>query len=164
VIEAVVFDLDGTLVNLPINYEKLYAKFRRITGKANVEPVTRTIAALNPSLRKRVFDVWDKTELAVLSRMTIVNEGTTLYKHYQNVPKALVTMQGKKPVEKILATLNLSFDLIITREDSLDRTAQVKMAIEKLRLQPENVIVIGDRETDKTAAETVGCIFKMVKN
>jgi HAD superfamily hydrolase (TIGR01549 family) len=95
--------------------------------------------------------------------MTVVKEGTELYEQYSEIPKALVTMQGKTTVEKILSTLNLSFRVIITREDGLDRTAQITLALKKLRLKPENVIVIGDRETDKIAAEKIGCKFRMVK-
>ncbi|MBX5327004.1 MAG: HAD family hydrolase [Candidatus Bathyarchaeia archaeon] len=163
-IEAAIFDLDGTLVNLPIDYEGLYAEFKKITGKPCVEPVTKTIAELNPTLKKRVFETWTNMEFAALPRMTIVEEGMTLYQQYRNLPRALVTMQGKKTVQRILEALTLSFNVIITREDSLDRITQIKMAMERLRLKPENVIVIGDRETDKTAAETVGCKFKMVKN
>lgn len=163
-IEAAIFDLDGTLVNLPINYEELYARFKKITGKPNIEPVTKTIAELNPTLKKRVFTAWTLMEFAALPKMNIAEEGMTLYRQYRNMPRALVTMQGKKTVQRILKVLNLSFNVIITREDSLDRTTQIKMAMEKLRLKPENVIVIGDRETDRTAAETIGCKFKMVKN
>jgi len=95
--------------------------------------------------------------------MTIVKEGMKLFEQYSGIPKALVTMQGKRTMEKILSTLNLSFQVAITREDNLDRIAQIMLALEKLKLKPENVIMIGDRETDKTAAKKVGCKFKMVK-
>lgn len=161
-IEAAVFDLDGTLVTLPMDYQALYGKFKKITGKTTIRPITKTVDALNPSLKKKVFTAWTRTELRILPRMAIVAEGMTLYRQYVDKQRALVTMQGKKTVEKILTMLNISFSVIVTREDSLDRTTQVKMAIEKLRLKPENVIVIGDRETDRTAAEKNGCKFKKV--
>ena len=162
-IKAAIFDLDGTLVKLPIDYRALYEEFCKITGIKNIEPVTETVAALNEALREKVFETWTKAELAILQKMTAVKEGVELYEQYSEISKALVTMQGKRAVEKILSTLNLSFLVIITREDSLDRAAQITLALEKLRLKPENVIVIGDRETDKIAAERVGCKFRMVK-
>lgn len=162
-IKAAIFDLDGTLVNLPINYEALYEEFKKIIGIPNIEPVTETVAALNTTRKEKVFDAWTDAELAILPKMTDIKEGMKLYQQYIGNRRALVTMQGRKTAEKILNTLNLSFQVIITREDSLDRTAQIRTAIEKLRLKPENVIVIGDRENDKTAARKVGCKFKMVK-
>lgn len=162
-IKAAIFDLDGTLVNLPIDYEALYAEFRAIIGTQNIEPVTKTVAALDTALKEKVFEQWTATEFAVLPKMTIVKGGIRLYQQYKAKSRALVTMQGKKTVEKILSTLKLSFQVMLTREDSLDRTTQIRLAIEKLGLKPENVIIIGDRETDKAAAEKVGCKFKMVK-
>lgn len=162
-IKAAIFDLDGTLVNLPINYEMLYEEFKKIIGAQNIEPITKTVAALDPVFKEKIFDTWTAVELAILPKMARVKEGMSLYEQYEGKPRALMTMQGKKTVEKILNTLHFSFQAIITREDSLDRATQIKLAIGKLRLKPENVIVIGDRETDKTAAEKVGCKFKMVK-
>lgn len=162
-IKAAIFDLDGTLVNLPIDYHALYAEFRKITGIRNIEPVTKTVAALNETLRGKVFETWARTEFAILPKMTIMKEGAELYEQYSEIPKALVTLQGKNTVEKILSTLNLSFQVIITREDSLNRAAQIMLALGKLGLKPENVIVIGDRETDKNAAEKTGCNFRMVR-
>jgi HAD superfamily hydrolase (TIGR01549 family) len=162
-IEAAIFDLDGTLVNLPINYETLYTEFRKIIGTRNIEPITNTVAALNETLRGKVFETWATAEANILPKMTIRKEGRKLYQQYEKIPRALITMQGKKTVEKILNIAHLSFQVMITREDSLDRARQIRLAVEKLRLKPENVIVIGDRETDKTAAEKVGCKFRMVK-
>jgi HAD superfamily hydrolase (TIGR01549 family) len=162
-IKAAIFDLDGTLVNLPINYEALYEEFKKITGIQNIEPVTESVAALDVALKGKVFEAWAVAEFAVLPKMTPVPKGLKLYQQYDDRMCGLVTMQGKKTVERILKTLNLSFQAIVTREDSLDRTTQIRIAIGKLRLEPESVIVIGDRETDKTAAEKVGCKFKMVK-
>lgn len=162
-IEAAVFDLDGTLVNLPVDYGELYSESKKIIGIDQIEPITKTVAALNETLKQKVFALWTSIEHAALKRMTIVQEGMKLYHQYADKPKALVTMQGKETVEKILNTLCLSFQAVITREDSLDRTTQIQKAVKKLGLKPENVIVIGDRETDQTAAEKLGCKFKMVK-
>jgi HAD superfamily hydrolase (TIGR01549 family) len=162
-IRGVIFDLDGTLVSLPIEYSELYAKFRQIMGVQAVEPLTKTVAALNDALRKKVFETWTRAEFEILPRVTIIKEGMKLYEQYSEAPKALVTMQGKDTTRRILHTLTLTFWTVITREDSLDRTAQIALALEKLRLKPENVLVIGDRETDKTAAEKNGCKFRRVK-
>jgi HAD superfamily hydrolase (TIGR01549 family) len=162
-IKAAVFDLDGTLVSLPIDYRALYAEFRKTMGIKDIEPLTKTVGALNEALRGKIFETWTRAEFAILPKMTVVKEGIELYERYSEIPKAVVTMQGRKTVERILCTLNLSFQAVMTREDSLDRTAQITLALEKLRLKPEDVVVIGDRENDKTAAEKIGCKFKMVK-
>ncbi len=163
-VKAAIFDLDGTLVNLPIDYRALYAEFRKIMGTTKIQPITKTIAALNIALRGSVFEAWAAAENAILPRMTIVKEGMALYEHYRDIPKALVTMQAAKTVEKVLNITHLSFEAVITREDSLDRATQISLAIRKLGLKPEGVIVIADRESDRKAAKKVGCAFRAVKD
>lgn len=162
-IKVAIFDLDGTLVNLPIDYPSLYEEFRKITAFKNIEPITKTVTALNEALRGEVFEAWTRAEYAVLPKMTVIKNGMALYEHYSEIPKALVTMQGRKTAERILNVLNLSFSTVITREDSLDRTAQIRCALRKLKLKPEDAILIGDRETDKDAAREIGCKFRMVR-
>ncbi|HML02497.1 MAG TPA: HAD-IA family hydrolase [Candidatus Bathyarchaeia archaeon] len=161
--KAIIFDLDGTLVSLPIDYSALYAAFREIIGIKNIEPLTETVAALNDDIRRKIFETWTRAEFAILPKMTVVKEGMELYQQYSRIPRALVTMQGKETVEKILRNLNLSFQAVMTREDSLDRAAQIMLALKKLRLEPKNVVVIADRATDKIAAKKIGCKFMMVK-
>ena len=162
-IKAIIFDLDGTLVSLPIDYPALYAAFKKIMRIKNIEPLTKTVAVLNDDLRMKVFETWTRAEFTILPKMTVVKEGMELYQQYSRIPRALVTMQGRETVERILRTLNLSFQAVMTREDSLDRTTQIMFALKKLRLEPKSALVIGDRETDKIAAEKIGCKFMMVK-
>lgn len=162
-VKAAIFDLDGTLVDLPIDYRALYAEFRKIMGTTNIQPITKTVAALNTALRGRVFEAWTAAENAILPKMTIVKEGMALYEQHGNVPKALVTMQAAKTVERVLAVTHLFFQVVVTREDSLDRATQIRVAVKRLGMRPEDVIVIADRESDRIAAKKVGCAFKSVK-
>lgn len=160
--EAVVFDLDGTLVDLPINYEKLFEEFGRIMRTENVQPVTKTVARLDERTKKEVFEAWERAELAVLKNATIKTEGMALYRQFSPKPKALVTMQGKQALKGILEPLGLSFKFVITREENLDRTRQLRIAVEKLGAEPRNVLFIGNTEGDALAAREVKCQFMRV--
>jgi phosphoglycolate phosphatase-like HAD superfamily hydrolase len=53
--------------------------------------------------------------------------------------------------------------LVITREDSLSRVEQLKIAAEKLAVQTQNILFIGNTNEDMLAAKTVGCQFMRVK-
>lgn len=161
-IDAVAFDLDGTLVNLPIDYDTLFAEFSKIMMREDVQPITETIPRLDMHTKKKVFEVWTDAELAALKDMTANDEGMTLYRKYPAKPKALVTMQGREPVRKILRTLSLLFNLTVTREDSLDRVDQLKIAAQGLKVQFEKMLFIGNTEGDLRAAQKVKCQFLKV--
>jgi HAD superfamily hydrolase (TIGR01549 family) len=162
VIEAVVFDLDGTLLHLPIDYERLIQEFKKV---ANVDfhPLMEAVAKLDEVARGQVFRVWDLAELAAMEGITVNQEGMKLYSDFAGKPKALVTMQGKALVNVILGKFGLSFDVVVTREDSLNRAKQLEMATEKLATDFQRVLFVGNTDGDAYAAEKVGCQFVRVK-
>lgn len=161
-IEGVIFDLDGTLIHLPIDYEALFKELQRIMKTSNVRPLVQTIAVLDQDTRNEVEKVWTQAELEALPDLEINNEGMKLYQRFSRKPLALVTMQSIKVVEEILGTLKLSFNVIITREESLDRARQIDVAVARLGLKPKEVLMIGDRESDRTSSQRIGCQFLMV--
>jgi HAD superfamily hydrolase (TIGR01549 family) len=163
-IEAVIFDLDGTLIDLPIDYAKLLEKFRRITKTDITHPITKAISRLDDHAKEKVFKAWDKAELAVLNDITPKTEGINLYKQFSPKPKGLVTMQGKAFVQSVVELLGLRFSFIFTRENSLSRIEQLKLAAQKLGVQFPNVLFIGNTEDDELAAKRVGCKYRGVKS
>jgi HAD superfamily hydrolase (TIGR01549 family) len=162
-IEAVIFDLDGTLIHLPIDYEKLFQEIGKITKMSNVRPLTKVVAKLDEETKRKVFDIWNKIEMEALANMKLNSEGIASYKKFLEKRKALATMQGKPLVQIVLKRLGLSFNLVITREDSLSRVEQLKIAAEKLGIQTQNILFIGNTNEDILAAKTVGCQFMRVK-
>lgn len=163
-IKAVIFDLDGTLIHLPIDYGRLFKEFSKIMKTEEVRPLTEKISRLNKKTRKRVFEIWDKFELEALRNFTVKKEGIILYQKFSKIPKALVTMQGKNVVENINKRLGLSFNFTITREDSLERTKQLQNAAQMLEAQPQNILFVGDTDDDYLAAKKIGCQFLRAKN
>jgi len=162
-IKAVIFDLDGTLIHLPIDYEKLFQEFGKIMETADVRPLAKTISKLDEKTKKKIFEAWDNTELAALADATVNDEGISLYKKFSEKPRALVTMQGKALVQIMLERLGLSFNFVITREYCLNRVEQLKIAAAKLRAQLQNILFIGNIDDDFLAAKKVGCQFLRVE-
>lgn len=162
-IDAVVFDLDGTLVDLPINYEALKEKLKAIMHLENVRPLVETVSKADAATRRKIFLSWDKAELAVSTKITVNAMGMKLYREHVGKRKALVTLQGKKVVQVIVERFGLAFDVVLTREDSLFRAEQLRTAVEKLGVQMGNVLFVGNAEGDAAAAEKVGCQFQRVK-
>ena len=155
--EAVIFDLDGTLIDLPIDYEKLFGEFSGIAKIDDVHPVTKTVSQLDEKTKKKVFKIWDRIEAAAWKEGNIKREGMTIYKKFSKEPKALVTMQGKTLVHNIIKSLKLSFDVVVTREDSLARIEQLKIAARKLGVSLRDILFIGNTEGDSIAARNAEC-------
>lgn len=162
-IKGVIFDLEGTLVKLPIDYETLYEDIRKELGIPRVKPLTKTAKKLDAESRKKLFKLWEDAEMKALSSMRVNEEGMGLYRLHAGKPIALVTMQGRAVVKEILDRLFLNFAIVVTREDNLDRERQIKTAINVIRLRPQDVLFIGDRDNDEAAATQVGCNFVQVR-
>lgn len=163
-IQAVVFDLDGTLLDLPIDYPKMFSEFKAIMGIAEVQPILKTVAEIkDPQTKRRVFEAWEKFELAIVDKISVHEEGMKIYKEYASKPRALVSMQGKKTISIILAKFNLSFDVVLSREDSFSRIEQLKIAASRLGVDIGNVLFVGNLDNDESAAQQAGCQFLRVK-
>ena len=158
-IEAVVFDLDGTLVRLPIDYDGLFAEFSKIMCVSNVRPLVDTVSRVDGKTRALVFAAWEKAELAVEKEISNNEEGMKIYRAHADKRKALVTLQGKTIVELIMRQFGLSFDVVVTREDALFRVDQLAKAAEKLKVNMQHVLFVGNTDGDAAAAEKLGCHF-----
>ena len=161
-IEAVIFDLDGTLVHLPVNYERLIQEFEKVAHAESFHPLLEAVSKLDEVARGQVFKIWDLAELTASAGMTVNQQGMRVYSFFATKPKALVTMQGKAVVNAILEKLGLTFDVILTREDSLNRAEQLKLAAEKLDASFGDVLFVGNSENDALAAKQVMCSFQKV--
>lgn len=162
-IEAVIFDLDGTLIKLPMKYGKLFREVKRIMNVENVRPLLKTVAKADEEQKKRIFKLWDEIEAEALPEATQNKEGIDLFNQFKQAPRILVTMQGKATTKKILKRFNISFETIITRENSVNRAEQLRIALSKFKIQPQNILFVGNEDHDKAAAEQVGCQFQRVK-
>ena len=162
-IKAVVFDLDGTIVNVPIDYEKLFREFKKIMNMDNVRPLADTVSKVDDQTRKQVFKAWDAAELAASKKITFHQEGIEVYRKFADKPQALVTMQGKKLVEIVLEKAEFTFKCIITREDTLNRVEQLKKAAECLDVQKKDILFVGNSNNDSIAAEKLSCKFLKIE-
>ena len=163
-IKAVIFDLDGTLVDLPINYWALEADFKQIIGVAQVRPILKAVADItDPQIRKRGFDTWERYEMAVAQKTIVHEEGIRIYRAHTKAPMALVTLQGHKVTAVLLDRFKMSFSAVVTREDSFNRAEQLRMAAQKLQVPLREVLFVGNSDNDTESAQTVGCQFRRVK-
>jgi len=165
VINGIIFDLDGTLIQLPIRYEVIFEKLQNLFDTQDeFKPLIPTIlekANNDAKLIQQAFDLICEEETQAAKNFKIIDNAidTLNYFKNRNYSLSLVTMQCMKAAKLVLDKMQISelFSSIITRDDSIQRSIQIKNSVEILSLSPDNVIVIGDRIHDVQSAKEVGC-------
>ena len=164
-INGIIFDLDGTLVRLPIRYEVIFEKLQSLFDTQDefkpLIPIILEKANNDAKLIQRAFDLICEEETQAANDFKIIDDAidTLNYFKNRNYSLSLVTMQCMKAAKLVLDKMQISelFSSIITRDDSPQRSIQIKNSVEILSLSPDNVIVIGDRIHDVKSAKEVGC-------
>ncbi len=167
--EYFVFDLDGTLFNIPIDWvavrNELEALVREpIDGTPLFLKIQQVVSA-RPALKEPIFSIVESHELkAVASAKPLPGASDLLYSLFEVSKLALVTLQGRRACDEILGKYKLVdlFEAIITREDSLDRALQLEAALNRLRVRPKAALFTGDRLNDVVCARKVGVPVALV--
>jgi HAD superfamily hydrolase (TIGR01549 family) len=167
---AYIFDFDGTLGTIPVDWERVKEGLRDVTGSrdefANVFPTIVHFLEKNPLYRRRVFALIDEFEEEAAPRAVLYPDSFDLLKALAETAKiSLVTMQGPRAAEMVLRRLDLKqfFVHSFTREDSLDRGEQLRLALESMGTKKESSVFVGDRLNDLNAAKRVGVPFTMIR-
>lgn len=174
---AVLFDLDGTLIDstdfhvrtfleaarrlgLPAN-EDVAARIRKLVGKRAKE----IIGAVYPQLDESGVDALVREKWNISTQF--LDEIKPIEKTIRVVqrvpcPKALVTSSTRVFVELVLRRIGLerAFDVIVTGEDTeRGKPDPEPLLLAMKRLNAERGVYVGDTEYDRLAAEAAGLMF-----
>ncbi|MDA4122187.1 MAG: HAD-IA family hydrolase [Thaumarchaeota archaeon] len=166
----VVFDMDGTLISLPVEWDKVRAELQRLTGTSlTFNPFFldfQTIVAKDPLLLGPMMRTIDEYEAKAVPQARLEEGATDVLDALSRKAKlSLVTMQGREACDRILEALGIggSFASRFTREDSMDRTTQLRTALESLEANVAEAFFVGDRINDLNAARAAGVRFVMIR-
>ena len=166
---AVVFDLDGTLIQLPVDWKAVRDDLApSLGGSLERKSIFAAIAeSTSPKsdARRALFDVIDSYEVACVPMVTLIEGATSLLSSIpQGLGVALVTMQGRAVCNRVLERLGLAgfFGEVFTREDSLDRSEQLLLASSALRVEPSTTLFVGDKLSDLEAGRKLGATVALV--
>ena len=165
-IKGIVFDLDGTLIQLPIDYQKVQKNLKEFFNISNeFKPLIPTIIKLSKNDQNKIrtsFDLICKEEILASDNFKTMNNAleTLDFLKSKNLSLCLVTMQCKDALEKVLQKLQISdlFDSVISRDESFDRQKQIELSLQNIVLTPSEILVVGDRIHDIESAKKIGCM------
>lgn len=172
--EAILFDLDGVLINSFESWYQAFSKMLRAYDKAEISreefeekcwgpDIRYNLAALNlgrDAARHCVREQLDLIELIEL--FPDVREVLHRIKEEYKLKVGLVTNTPRANVNKIFEHFKLSnhFDVILTGNDVKRGKPDAEIVIkacERLNVKPEHAILVGDTETDYQAGKAAGC-------
>jgi phosphoglycolate phosphatase-like HAD superfamily hydrolase len=165
-----VFDMDGTLISLPVEWDKVRAELQRLTSTSlRFNPFfldLQTIVAKDPLLLGPMLRTIDEYEARAVSGARLEDGAMHVLSGLSSKAKlSLVTMQGRTACDGILERLDIGrfFASRFTREDSMDRTAQLRMALRSIEAREAESLFVGDRINDLKAAGAAGVRFVMIR-
>lgn len=168
--DLLITDLDGTLVDLGIDWDQLRDRIRREMGWNHpLKPLGPSIPVAAGGDREKIEAAFKIVEIAEIEAAMRAERDEKLASSLERLRGfglriGLVTLQALKPALTALRRLGVLefFDAIVTREISLSREEQLRLAIEKLRGTPERSIFVGDTEMDLESSRRIGCLFVSV--
>jgi len=187
VLKGIVFDLDGTLLDTPLDLEETRKAVLKVLAKHGVperllsasDYIERNkerafqylikIGKASPDLLEKISSEVDE----VLCELELKRLGKS--KLYPNVKEmlsmlkrmgfklALFTFSSRRIVQKLIESEGLKdlFDVVVTRNDvskPKPNLEHLQSTIEKLGLKPSEVAVVSDGLSDLKNAKALGCV------
>lgn len=166
---SVVFDLDGTLLTIPVDWDSvrkdLRASLRVENDFAQIFKSLESVLKGRPELREEAFARIDAYELRAVAGAELIDGALDILNRLAGtVSLALVTMQGSESCRALFQRFDLGrfFPVVVTRDHSLSRAAQISLAIDQLRSDRETALFVGDRLNDVNASREVGVDVALV--
>ncbi|MFW6133053.1 MAG: HAD family hydrolase [Planctomycetota bacterium] len=157
-IEAVIFDMDGTLVEPLLNFDAIRTELDIPAGAGILEALERMPQQQRQAARRRLR----AHELAAARQAKEMPAATDTVRALQRagVKTALLTRNDREAMETVLQRLGVSFDLAWARQDGPIKPEPdgVVRACRALNAPLQRTACVGDFRYDMIAANAAGAV------
>lgn len=185
-IEAVIFDLDGTLANFNLDYKTLRSEVRsyliRIGVPTSIVNVNESIfemltkveiflknngksAETFSEVRSHALAIAEKFEMEAASTTNLQAGANETLKELQRMKLkiGLCTISGEKPVNYILKRFKIQdfFQVVVTRDKVKyvkPSTEQFELALKTLNVDTKVTVIVGDNIVDMQSAKELEAV------
>jgi HAD superfamily hydrolase (TIGR01509 family) len=154
-IEAVIFDMDGTLVNSEYDWPTIRQGLG-VTGASIIDDLN----SLPEPERTRRWAELEEIEAAATRRATVHHGAHDLLAMLadRGIAAALVTNNSDDNTRRLFDRFALDFEVVVTRDSGLWKPsgAPITEAVRRLGVAPELCLGVGDSHYDNMAAREAG--------
>jgi len=176
--KAVLFDFDGTLVHLPIDYtivrHRLKGLFSQFGIKSDFHPLIESInnsllklenhlsKFLVKEVKKKANVILEDEELRSIenAKLAVGAREVLSFLKKNHISVAIVSRNGRKCIEKCITKLNIPKpNLIVSRGDVIElkpNPKHVMAALKKMDLKPSEALLVGDSYHDIVGGKEAG--------
>jgi len=157
-ISAIIFDIDGTIVLLPIDWNSILIKIKSLSPVSTKTFLGFISRYYGSNEFRYIHKYLEIVENSAIDAMTILDNADELLKKIcKYIPIGFVTMQSRSAAEKIVYRMELYncdkfLGVLASREDASNRVEQLAKAIRSIDINPNEVLFIGDKILDGIAA------------
>jgi len=162
VLQAVLFDLDGTITRLNLNFDAVRAEIG-IRGRT---PILEWLAGQSEAERERARDILDRHELEAAQTAEPaegVREVLATMAELR-LRSGLVTRNSRRSADLVIARLGLRFDAVVSREDCAPKPSPepVRECARRLGVPAAATLVVGDFYFDIQSGHAAGALTALV--
>jgi len=157
-VQGIIFDLDGTLVELPVNWREVISSVENMLGIK-----VRSLLELYPKIWETekyelVSRMVERFEMASLDGFRFLDDSPQLLRDLSSKYQlGLITFQGINVAKRITEMIGINGLLMATRDDAPTRIEQISRIVSATRYEFEDFLVVGDLLNDVYSALKVGC-------
>jgi HAD superfamily hydrolase (TIGR01509 family) len=160
--QAVIFDLDGTLTEPTLDFDAIRAEI----GIARGLPILEALEGAGDAERARADEILRRYEREAMARARLADGCSELLGHLgaRGIPMAILTRNVREVVEAFARTFGFSFQATYTREDGPPKPSPdgVLALCARIGASPADTLVVGDYKFDIIAGLRAGCRTALV--
>ena len=155
-VRGVVFDMDGTLTDSPLDFGLIRAE----CGIPEGRPILEFLAECPDADRERMLEVLHRHERRAAQQWTLRHGALEVTEALARagVRTALLTRNSREALHTVLTRFGLRFDCCMSREDGEPKPSPepVLEIARKLGLAPDQLLVVGDYLFDVQSGHAAG--------